>query len=381
MNVLKLAVVYPSQHNPIPGIFIQKESESLTEHYPIKITVVNPVAFGRAKPSIETGNYNNVKLIRPTFLSLPGNFFLTIKTMSFALSCLWALRKSFKNNVYDVIHAHSIVIAGFAGLMLKKIYKKPLVITVHGNEFDFTGVKRWPHRLIFKYVLNNTDAIIVVSSMLKNKIINYGINNRRIKIIPSGIDDKVFVNTAGTVLFDKPDGSKLILSVGYIYPSKGQHLVIKALDKILKEYPDLNIHYLIIGKGNQESELKQLTAQLGLTEKVIFLGQVNNSDLYSYYKMSDLFVLPSSDEGFGIVYLESLLSGTPIIACKGQGPEDFIIDGKNGFLVPPKDVSALSDAIKKALDKQWKPELLTQNLDNYSWAVIAQQIFEEYNSI
>lgn len=378
MNVLKLSVVYPSQHNPISGIFIQKESESLIKQCPIKITVLNPIAFGRAKPPSENAILNNIKLIRPKYFSLPGSFFLTLKTMFFALSCIWTLRKSF---TYDVIHAHSIVITGFAGLLLKKIYSKPLVITVHGNEFDFTGVKQWPHRLIFKYVLNNANLIIVVSSMLKNKVIGYGINHGRIEIIPSGIDTNTFTKASRPSLYDKRVGSKLLLSVGYIYPTKGQHLVIYALDMILKEYPNLDINYLIIGNGNQVNELKQLVAQLGLTEKVIFLGQINNCDLHSYYMMSDVFVLPSSDEGFGIVYLESLLCSTPIIACMGQGPEDFVKDGENGYLVPPNDISALSYAIKKALDKQWMPELLTQNLDDYNWAVIANKIFKEYSNI
>ena len=145
------------------------------------------------------------------------------------------------------------------------------------------------------------------------------------------------------IIFFKNIRKKIILSVSHLIKTKGIDLNIKAIAKLKQKYP--NIIYLIIGKGKEKKKLKELVSKLNLQDRVIFIGEVPHYKVMEYMAFCDILSLPSWNEGFGIVYLEAMAQGVPVIGCQVEGIEDFVEHGSTGLLVKPKDVDSLAQAI------------------------------------
>ena len=147
----------------------------------------------------------------------------------------------------------------------------------------------------------------------------------------------------------EPAGPVRIIAVGNLMRRKGQHLLLAAL----AELPQLDWRLSLVGSGefepDYERELKQLAQALGLEERVEFLGRQPNAQIGDLLARHDLFVLPSSYEGFGIVYLEAQLAGLPVIATTAGAAEEILLEGETGYLVPPDDVAVLRDRLAELL--------------------------------
>jgi glycosyltransferase involved in cell wall biosynthesis len=129
---------------------------------------------------------------------------------------------------------------------------------------------------------------------------------------------------------------------------KGHDRVLNALPALIAERPKLT--YLVVGEGDDRARLEGLVAQLGITENVRFIGSVLPRELPDYYRLADVFVMPSTGEGFGIVFLEAMASGVPTIAGHSDGSRDPLCDGTFGALIDPNSTRELQAAIRAALD-------------------------------
>jgi glycosyltransferase involved in cell wall biosynthesis len=195
--------------------------------------------------------------------------------------------------------------------------------------------------------------------------------------VGNGIDPNVFnpENLLCSASAERPS----LLTVGHLLESKGQQLVLKVMPRLLRQYPDLI--YNVIGTGPYESELKSLSARLNLLDYVQFHGYFPNERLPPWYAGSDVYVMPSSSEGFGIVYLESLAMGTPVIGCQGQGLEDFVEEGTHGFLVPSDDMESLGDALLAALARDWSADMLIAYAQRFTWERSARELEQVFRRI
>jgi glycosyltransferase involved in cell wall biosynthesis len=164
-------------------------------------------------------------------------------------------------------------------------------------------------------------------------------------------------------------GQPVILTVGRLSAAeryKGHDQVLRALPAMLKELPDLR--YLIAGRGDDEARLRALAAELGVTEHVTFTGFVSANELADHYRLCDLYVMPSTGEGFGIVYLEALACGRPCLVGGEDASPEAIDGGRLGFVVPPRDPSAIAAAVleffRRTHDRPWlnEPETLRQEV-------------------
>ena len=154
------------------------------------------------------------------------------------------------------------------------------------------------------------------------------------------------------------NGNRVLLTVGRVGRSdayKGYEVVLRALPRILQE--SANVKYMVVGSGDLIPDLERLARQLGVSERVIFAGSVPDSELAAYYNLADAFVMPSSREGFGIVFLEALGCGKPVMAGNQDGSADALLDGRLGVLVDPSDEKAVADAVLQVLLKQVAPHL------------------------
>lgn len=261
--------------------------------------------------------------------------------------------------------------------LLSKIFNTKVVAITHGNDF----LIRTPLSLK-SYYLKNLDIIFLATERLKDILIEvHHLNNNKIIPIPHGLIFKEY-----KILESKEDLRKefnlsedqfVLLSGGRHVSRKKFDLVIKAI-KILKErIPSINIKYILFGEGKTTPELKKLVKNLDLDNEVIFPGYVDKITRNKFYKLSDLFLMPSiaeseSIEGFGIVFVESNYFKTPVIGTFSGGIADTIIDGKTGLLIKTND---LDDLVEKILELYKNKELRNKMgknghirvIENFDW--------------
>ena len=148
-------------------------------------------------------------------------------------------------------------------------------------------------------------------------------------------------------------GRKVLLTVGRLIssePGKGVDAVIRALPEVLKHSPDLL--YVVIGEGDLKPHLEKLAQDSAVQDHVLFAGQQTAENLRRYYSRADLYVMPSRQEGFGLVFLEAMASGKPVMAANFGGAAEIIQEGRTGFLVDPDHPAQLADRLVRLLEDE-----------------------------
>ncbi len=332
-----------------------------------------------SKDSIE--KYENMTIYR-----YGTNFRMFYRHISFNL-----LFKPLKYDV-DIVHAHSNE-SILAALLYTKRKKIPLILTYHGDVFGYYGgfiLKTsvyFYNRLVNK-LLSYANIIISPSEYFIEESRFLRKYKDKIIAIPNGINIKEFdvpylkeECREKLGLIDK----NIILFVGNIHPYKGTDVLIKAMPKIVKHVPDTEL--VFVGKGVMKNALEMLSKRLGVENYVKFAGFVEDGLKPFYYNAADVFCLPStmSTESFGIVNLEAMACGVPIVASKVGGIPDVVKDGENGLLVPPKDSEALADAIIYLLKNEDVREKMGKNgrkkVEDYPWERIAEETEKVYSSL
>ncbi|MEG4985532.1 glycosyltransferase family 4 protein [Microcoleus sp. BR0-C5] len=207
------------------------------------------------------------------------------------------------------------------------------------------------------------------------------LNPEKFHIVPCTVDENIF--TTGPKPQDLLEqynlvGAKILMTVARLRSTdsyKGVDVTIQALPQIAKTFP--NVKYLVIGRGDDRSRLAKLADDLGVTERVIFAGFVPTENLAAHYQLADAYVMPSQ-EGFGIVYLEALACGVPVLAGDADGSADPLQDGKLGWRVPHRDSAAVAVACVEMLrgedkrcDRRWLRE---QTLARFSFESLCQSL-------
>ncbi|MEG4230581.1 glycosyltransferase family 4 protein [Microcoleus sp. Pol11C3] len=207
------------------------------------------------------------------------------------------------------------------------------------------------------------------------------LNPEKFQIVPCTVDENIFTNGPKPQdLLEQYNlvGAKILMTVARLRSSdiyKGVDVTIQALPQIAKTFP--NVKYLVIGRGDDRSRLAKLADDLGVTERVIFAGFVPTENLAAHYQLADAYVMPSQ-EGFGIVYLEALACGVPVLAGDADGSADPLQDGKLGWRVPRRDSAAVAVACVEMLrgedkrcDHHWLRE---QTLARFSFESLCQSL-------
>lgn len=241
------------------------------------------------------------------------------------------------------------------GLALKKIkHNTKVILITHGIEVWENLPK------LKKEMLRNSDRILSVSNFTKGKIIDvHNIPSEKITIFPNTVDPYFKIPLDA----QKPEyllnrykitkETKVILTVARLASSgryKGYDKVIQVLPEVIKEIP--NVIYLLVGKGDKEEieRLKGLIKNFNVEKYVVLVGYISGEELIDYYLLSDVFVMPSKGEGFGIVFLEALACGVPVIAGNKDGSVDAVMNGELGILVDPDNVEKISEAVINLLN-------------------------------
>lgn len=260
----------------------------------------------------------------------------------------------------DIIHAHVGLWAGKGAQTLSNKINVPFIITEHSSRVFGTRYNN-SQRKILQSIYDDASKVITVSKALKNHI-NQEFNIDAIEVVPNVVDTDCF--TIGNN--QKEHDTFTIISIGNLKSSKRFDLLIEAFSIVIERYPKIQLK--IIGEGGEKKKLQNLINSKDLSDSVALLGEVLHEKIPQYFLDSDLFVLPSDIETFGVVFIEALASGIPVIGTKCGGPED-IINSENGILIEKDNKTILADAIVSIMN----------NYDQYDLDAIAEKTKLKYS--
>jgi glycogen(starch) synthase len=290
-----------------------------------------------------------------------------------------------KNEEFDVIHAHDWL-SFLAGVEAKKVSGKPLIVHVHATEFDRSG--EHVNQAIYnieKEGMEQANKIIAVSQFTKDIIVSrYGISPDKIEVVWNGIDQADYYDQPSeqynNIMRFKELGFKIVLFVGRITMQKGPDYFLDAAKKVLECEP--NTVFIIAGSGDMENQIMMQAASLGISDKVLFPGFLRGAELNKVYKAADLFVLPSVSEPFGIVPLESVINGTPVLISKQSGVSECLT---HSLQVDFWDTDEMANQIVSVLYHTSLKECLRDNsqkeIKKLTWHEAAKKCAKIYHNV
>ncbi len=273
---------------------------------------------------------------------------------AFLFSYFWNALKLAKKPEVKLIHAHWWIPSGLVGTLVSMVFGKPLVITTHGTDIRILKPSGISH-ILGGVVFNQASHITVVSNFLKRRLMSViPISSSKITVRPMPVNLEQFRPSRSKKL----DIKKTILCAARYTRQKRLDTLIDAL-AILKQ-EGMMVNAILIGEGEEEKNLKDLIEKQNLSSQVTFLPLMSQGELNRYYQESDVVVLPSVDEGFGLVLVEAQQCQIPVIGADSGGIQDIIIHEKTGLLFSPGDAPALANCIKRILtDKELTGRLIS----------------------
>jgi len=296
----------------------------------------------------------------------------------------------------DIIHIHHPFLLSSSAIMYAKKLGIPKILTLHTQYEQYAYyIYPIPERVtqeVIKIIISNlaykTDCITTPSASMKELIEGYGIKNR-IEVIPNAIhlisfrEDDELKRTEIKKKFHLKEDDKIILFVGRVASEKSIDKIIKSL-AIIKKRSISKEKLLIVGNGPAMDELKQLTRTLKVEKDVIFAGTVSYEEIQHYYQMAYVFTIASTTETFGIVTIEALASGVPVLAVKAPGAVDILTDELDGLLVD-NDTEKFADSLEKIIrDPELREKLSRGALktsEKYSIDTISERMLNLYREV
>ena len=300
----------------------------------------------------------------------------------------------------DVYEAHAVSGYGFPKKLKKIGLKKPFIHTIHGvlaDEYEQAKENGYPSvrgrvanffmkklSKLEEETAKNATIIVTISNYSLEKIQKYyNIEQSKVRIVPNGVDIEKFKPMDTKPVRQKFGlGNELcVLFVGSLIPRKGVPFLVEAAKKVVKDQSDTK--FLIVGDGPQRNQLSDSLKTANLSDNFKFLGNLKDNLLPEVYNCADVFVLPSIQEGQGIVLLEAQASGKPVIAFDVGGVNEAIQNQETGFLVKRGNINALADALLKLLTDKALREKMGSNgrrfvSENYTWDICAQKMLKVY---
>lgn len=291
---------------------------------------------------------------------------------------LYCLGRLFFGGRFDLIVCGHVTLVPFA-LMWGLLRRTPVLLTIHG--IDAWQPSRW--RLI-NLLVAKVPYVVSVSALTRDRFIAWsGIDKEKVFILPNCVDAMLYgpgPKPAALVEQYQLAGKRVIMTLGRAESNernKGFDEVIEVLPDILRDAPD--VVYLIAGPGNDLERLGAKAQSLGVGDHVVFTGLVTEAEKVDHFRLADAFVMPSRGKGFGIVLLEALACGIPVVASRADGGREALAGGEMGRLVDPDDREDIKDAILAALAAPGG--VVPEGLERFSPAAFTRQVDHIIDSI
>jgi glycosyltransferase involved in cell wall biosynthesis len=332
LHVLTLTPFYPSFGDEVRGCFVAETLRELkAQDVASSVIAVDSIYHASREPSQEFPG----QWVR--YPQLPGNFGLSSAGRFLNASLFRRVRELHRRFPIHVIHAHAALPCGHAALLLSQRLKIPFVVTIHGldvfnNCFQNGIAARWRRNTSIT-VYKNARKVICISGKIQQSLIDGMGGAVAAGVVYNGTDPGLFAPAATS------NQTPTILTVGNLLAGKGHELVLRAFCRVKDSHPGLQCR--IIGEGADRNRFQDLTRELGIDDQVHFLGRRSRA-----MRNCMLFVLPSRYEGLGCVYLEAMACGKPVVACQGQGIDEIIHHGSNGWLIPVDGLEELVQGLQ-----------------------------------
>lgn len=249
---------------------------------------------------------------------------------------------------FDVIFCGHLNAAWFAAL-LSKAFNRPLWLQAH-------GIEAWERRgVIQRRAIESASLITAVSRYTRARLLSWcNLEPHQVRVLPNTVDAVFAIAPKPQYLLDRYalNGKRVILTVGRLSAQeryKGHDRIIRSMPEVLRRCP--NTVYLIVGSGDDRARLEAEARAANVTDFVIFAGEAPNQELPAFFHLADVYAMPSTGEGFGIVFLEAAASGLPIVAGNRDGSVDALADGALGSSVDPDNSQQLADILVRYLSR------------------------------
>ena len=333
---------------------------------------------------------NGVNIIRTDPVKISANNFIDeILHLNFQM-----LTETFKvtNEIGDIdlIHAHDWL-SFWAAKVLKHSLLKPLIVTIHATE---SGRHQGIYNELQRYI-NDTEwyacfeawKVIVCSNYMQREVKSlFQVPHDKIAVIENGVNAENFQNDCEPEFRDKyaSPAEDIIFYIGRLVREKGVQVLIQAMPKILQDNPDTKL--VVAGKGGFLDNLKSQAKFLGIEDRIYFTGFVSDEERNKLYQAADLAVFPSFYEPFGIVALEGMTTGTPVVVSDVGGMGDFVENGVTGLKVPPNNPYQLAEAVQYILNNRKAAAGMAERAINlveeeFNWKKIAEKTIKVYQEI
>jgi glycosyltransferase involved in cell wall biosynthesis len=265
-------------------------------------------------------------------------------------------------------------------------FRIPVIVTAHGSDINVytrRNLRNFVAAWFTIWGLKHAVGLVAVSEDLKKKISALGIPEHRITVVPAGIPESIFFPRGERHALRRqlqlPETGTLFLYVGNLARVKGLEFLLQAFARARTQLPQTAL--LMVGEGELETELKQRAHTLGIDRQIIWAGRKPHAEIPLWMSAADFLVLPSLSEGYGLVVLEALACGTPVIASRVGGVPEILISPDFGEMVPPGDSAALAGAMIKAAGKQWDTKRLVGYAQANTWAERTQRLLQVYQKV
>jgi len=364
VRVLVVASLYPKTYDPVLGNFVRTQLLELQAMGTEIAGVISPVpwsprllwrnhrwrSYGREPRQVT--DLGNVAVLQPRVPVLPHGIGFHLYGRLHEPAVRKAARTLMAPSPADLIHAHMAHPDGTAAVALGRAYGVPVVITIHGQDLLRSIPRGKLTRRVIARTIRQADRVVLVSNKLKHVTWAEGLRGR-FDVIPNGIRpdvrvDEQLVRDLGAL---RPPGARIVLSVSSLIRTKGHEWVLRGLCP--------GDFYWIVGDGPYRRQLEMLVSSLGLQERVHFFGAAKPSAVDAFMRAADVFVLPSTPEAFGVVYLEAMRARLPILACRDEGEPSLLRHEETALLVPPRDGNAVFRALSRLAREPGLTDILT----------------------
>lgn len=320
MRVLVVTNMYPSETHPVFGAFVARQVKSLRRAgVDVDVVVNEQKSIG---PIVNLAKY----------VSLAGR----------------AARVG-AGGSYDLVHAHYLYPTAIIGAWTARRARAPLVLTAHGNDVDNAANSRLAGGV--RRALHDAAAIVAVSRYLAARLgERFGVEPECVDVIDCGVETEVFrplAKAAARASVSLPDGERIVLFVGHLIEAKGIATLLAAHRRMLADGQQALL--VVAGEGELATAVESAARDPDTRGLVRSLGRVPHEQMATLMTAADVVCVPSNKEGFGLVAVEAMACGVPVVASDVGGLPEIVADGSNGLLVPPADPDRLAVALASIL--------------------------------
>ncbi|RKF21177.1 glycosyltransferase family 4 protein [Altericroceibacterium spongiae] len=388
-RVLSLSTLYPNIAAPRFGTFVARQLEALAARGDWDVTLINPIGlpplpFGRYRTLAAAradGEEQGVQIYRPRFTLLP-KWGGPINPAMIARAVIPLARNLHTKKPFDLVDAQFFYPDGPAAERIAHALGLPLSIKARGADISYWGTQSSPRKQMLA-AAKKAAGLLAVSEQLAEDMAAMGLPREKVTVHYTGLDHKLFhpldPQESRQRLIERfqlaiPENVSLLVTVGAFIPRKGQRLVIEAL------LARKDTHLLLAGQGPDETMLRQMAGELGLAERVHFLGSLDDIMLPVLFSAADAMVLPSESEGLANVWVEALACGTPLVITQVGGAGELLRSPIAGRMVE-RNTPAIVEGIEAVLTSTAPAADIAATVAHFSWENNAAELAAYFTEI